>query len=228
MASLRSYEDPCGIARALDLIGERWALLIVRELVLGPKRFTDLRGGLAGASPNVLSQRLRELEAAGVVRRRAAGAATYELTEWGQELHPILLQLGRWGAGSPLRPAGELSVDALLVALESTFVPEQAAEARATYELRLGEERFTAAVDRGALSITRGAPRKADAVITTDAATLRAVAFGDQRLSEASAEGALELTGDAASGRKFFRYFARPPRRTAAARAAAASSPRRA
>lgn len=213
MASLRSYEDPCGIARALDLVGERWALLIVRELVLGPKRFTDLRGGLRGASPNVLSQRLRELEAAGVVCRRAAGAATYELTEWGAELHPILLQLGRWGAGSPVRPKGELSVDALLVALEATFLPEQAAEGRVTYELRLGEERFAAALDRGALSITRGAPRSADATITADAATLRAVAFGDRRLAEATAEGSIELAGDTAAARRFFRCFARPPRR---------------
>src|SRR5260370_32235463 len=106
MTSSRSYQDPCGIARALDVVGERWALLIIRELVFGPKRFTDLRGGLAGASPNVLSQRLRELEMSGIVGRRKIGAATYELTAWGQELHAILIQLGRWGARSPDRPQG--------------------------------------------------------------------------------------------------------------------------
>ena len=98
MSGRRSYGDPCGIARALDLIGERWALLIVRELAFGPKRFTDLRGGLAGASPNVLAQRLRELESGGVIRRHTAGASAYELTDRGRQLHPILLQLGRWGA----------------------------------------------------------------------------------------------------------------------------------
>src|SRR5688572_20222367 len=123
MSSLRSYEDPCGIARALDLVGERWSLLIVRELLLGPKRFTDLKAGLIGASPNVLSQRLRELEAGGVVQRRRAGGALYELTELGRELHPILLQLGRWGARAREAPPGRLSVDALMIALEATFVP---------------------------------------------------------------------------------------------------------
>jgi DNA-binding HxlR family transcriptional regulator len=79
MTGLRSYGDPCGIARALDVVGERWALLIVRELVLGPRRFTDLRAAL-GASPNVLTQRLTELEGAGVVQRRSAGGALYELS----------------------------------------------------------------------------------------------------------------------------------------------------
>src|SRR5687768_12104874 len=107
MTGVRSYGDPCGIARALDAVGERWALLVVRELLLGPKRFTDLRAAL-GASPNVLSQRLGELEAAGVVERRNATGALYELTAWGRHLHPILLQLGRWGARSSQRPVGEL------------------------------------------------------------------------------------------------------------------------
>src|SRR4051794_36565758 len=118
MTGLRSYGDPCGIARALDVVGERWAMLIVRELLYGPKRFSDLRTGL-GASPNVLSQRLDELEASGVVQRRSAGAAVYELTDWGRELHPILLQIGRWGARSSHRPTGELGVDALMAALEA-------------------------------------------------------------------------------------------------------------
>src|SRR5688572_17070124 len=112
----RSYEDPCGIARALDLIGERWALLIVRELLFGPKRFSELKAGLAGASPNVLSQRLRELESGGVVQKRKL---YYELSDRGRELHPILLQLGRWGARSTERPPGELSIDAFIAALEA-------------------------------------------------------------------------------------------------------------
>jgi DNA-binding HxlR family transcriptional regulator len=145
MSGLRSYGDPCGIARALDVVGERWALLIVRELLFGPKRFSDLRVSL-GASPNVLSQRLGELEAGGIVQQRSAGGALYELTDWGRELHPILLRLGRWGARALHRPTGALGVDALMVALESTFVPENAADMRATYELRLGEERFSVGI----------------------------------------------------------------------------------
>jgi DNA-binding HxlR family transcriptional regulator len=206
MTGLRSYGDPCGIARALDLIGERWALLIIRELLLGPRRFTDLKAGLAAASPNVLSQRLRELEAGGVVQRRRAGGALYELTDWGRELHPILLQLGRWGARSLERPAGALSVDALMIALESTFVPERTAELRASYELRLDEERFSVDVDQGTIVIARGRPPSPDAVIETDPATLRALVFGDRKLAGAP----IELRGDARLARTFFRLFARP------------------
>lgn len=206
MSGLRSYEDPCGIARALDVVGERWALLIVRELILGPKRFTDIRNGLAGASANVLSQRLRELEAGGIVRRRKVGAPVYELTDWGRELHPILLQLGRWGARSTTRPAGALSVDALMVALESTFVAASAADLRATYELRLGEERFSIDVDHGTIAIARGAPRNPDAVIDTDPATLRALVFGDLKLAGAP----VEIQGTKRLAQTFFRLFARP------------------
>lgn len=205
MTGVRSYGDPCGIARALDAVGERWALLVARELVLGPKRFTDLRAAL-GASPNVLTQRLGELEAAGVVQRRQASGALYELTDWGKELHPILLQLGRWGARSAQRPLGELSVDALLLALESTFVPSEAAGLRVVYELRLAEERYAVEVADEAISITRGSPRKADAVIETDPATLRGLAFGDLKLAGAK----VELLGDIRLAKAFFKLFRRP------------------
>jgi len=205
MTGLRSYGDPCGIARALDVVGERWALLIVRELLLGPKRFTDLRASL-GASPNVLAQRLAELEAGGVVQRRSSGAALYELTDWALELHPILVQLGHWGARSPHRPTGELTVDALMLALEATFVPQQAAELRATYELRLDEERFSVDVHGGSIAIARGGPRNADVIIETDAATLRSLVFGDRKLAGAP----VEIRGDARLARTFFRLFARP------------------
>jgi DNA-binding HxlR family transcriptional regulator len=205
MTGLRSYDDPCGIARALDVIGERWALLIVRELVLGPKRFSDLRAAL-GASPNVLSQRLAELEGSDVVRQRASGAALYELTDWGQQLRPILLALGRWGGRAQHRPAGELGVDALMLALESTFVPEQAGGLDATYEIRLGEERFSALVRDGSIAIARGSPPRPDAVIETDPATLRRLVFGELKLAGA----AVELRGDARTARTFFRLFERP------------------
>lgn len=205
MTGLRSYGDACGIARALDVIGERWALLIVRELVYGPKRFSDLRAEL-GLSPNVLSQRLAELEEAAVVERRKSAGALYELTAWGRELHPLLLQLGRWGARSLHKPSAALSVDALLLALEATFVPANAAELSATFELKLADERFTAEVRAGTLSITRGSPRHADAVIDTDPATLRALVFGDRKLSGAP----LAQHGDARLVRAFFRLFARP------------------
>lgn len=205
MTGLRSYGDACGIARALDVIGERWALLIVRELVYGPKRFSDLRGGL-GLSPNVLSQRLAELEASGVVERRNIAGGLYELTPWGRELHPMLMQLGRWGAHSLHKPVGELSSDALMLALEATFVSANAGELRASYELKLGEERFTVDVREQRMVISRGSPRAPDAVIESDSATLRAVAFGDRKL----AGSAVEFHGDTRLGRAFFRLFARP------------------
>jgi DNA-binding HxlR family transcriptional regulator len=206
MSGLRSYGDPCGIARALDVVGERWAFLIVRELVFGPKRFTDLRAAL-GASPNVLSQRLGELETAGVVERRTAGGALYELTDWGRELHPILVQLGRWGARSGHRPVGPLGVDALMAALQATFVAKSAAELGATlYELRLGEERFAVNVDEEAITIVRGSPGRVDAVLETDAETLRSVVFGDRKLAGAP----IEIRGDLRKGRAFFRLFQRP------------------
>ena len=206
MTGQRSYDDPCGIARALDAIGERWALLVVRELSYGPKRFTDLRTGLAGASPNVLSQRLRELEATGVIRRHRLGSASYELTDWGRELHPILLQLGRWGVRSGVRPAGALSVAALMVALEATFDASAAADLVASYELRLDEQCFSVRVEQGRIGITRGVPHGADCVIQTDPATLRALVFADRKPRDAP----LELRGDQRLGRAFFRLFRRP------------------
>jgi DNA-binding HxlR family transcriptional regulator len=187
------------------VIGERWALLIVRELLLGPRRFTDLRAAL-GASPNVVTQRLGELEVAGVVQRRSSGGGLYELTDWGRELHPVLLQLGRWGARSEHHPEGELTVDALMIALETTFVPASAANLAASYELRLGEERFTVDIHDGTIAIARGTARSPDVVIETEPATLRAVVFGDRKLSGAP----VEIRGDVRLGREFFRLFARP------------------
>src|SRR3954451_8000819 len=121
MARSATYGDRCGIARALDVLGDRWALLVIRELLLGPKRFTDLRIGLPHVTPDVLSQRLRELEADGVVRRAKlpppAGAQVYELTDRGRALEPVILELGRWGIVAPFSSSEEawVSVDALVV-----------------------------------------------------------------------------------------------------------------
>ncbi|HEX9520688.1 MAG TPA: helix-turn-helix domain-containing protein, partial [Streptosporangiaceae bacterium] len=116
MPGTRSYDDPCGIARALDGVGDRWAILVIRELIFGPKRFLQLRSGLRSVSPNVLSQRLRDLEDAGIVRRGVldppASVAVYELTERGRALEPVLLELGRWGSRQPITTSSEMSADA--------------------------------------------------------------------------------------------------------------------
>src|ERR671922_1795422 len=131
MSTMRTYGEACALAHALDVVGERWALLVVRELLLGPKRFSDLHAGLADASPNVVSQRLRDLTKHGVVHRRDVGPPTrvrlYELTDWGRELEPVVLHLGRWGARAP-QPATRrpLGIDSLVLSLKAAFDPSRA------------------------------------------------------------------------------------------------------
>ena len=180
MATMRTYGDRCGVARALDVIGERWAMLVVRELVLGPKRFSDLRAGLPRVAPDVLSQRLRELEAAGVLRRTKlpppGGARVYELTEWGQELEPLVIGLGRWGSRAPF-PGGdaELGVDAFVIALKTLFDPAAAGGLDAVVELRLGDDRFALTVRGGTFSAQRGGADAPDLVIEADPGELAAV-----------------------------------------------------
>src|SRR3982751_1787844 len=170
MARTRAIEDGCGIAHASELLGQRWALLVVRELLLGPKRFTDLRTGLPDISPNVLGQRLRELEESGIVRRRKlappAAPQVYELTDWGRELEPAVLSLGRWASHSPSFPLGaEMGPDSLVLAMKTAFQPEKAAGLEATYELRLGEIPFEIAVKEGRLEAARGEAGAADVTI---------------------------------------------------------------
>ena len=161
MESARTYNQYCGVARALDLVGERWALLIVRELTIGPKRFTDLREGLPGIATNVLSNRLRQLERDGVVTRRQlpppAPAQVYELSEYGRELVPIMLALGRWGASTmaPRAPEQALRPEWLAVALQAFFRPEAAEGLEARIRLELEGAEFILAFAKGALEITR-------------------------------------------------------------------------
>jgi DNA-binding HxlR family transcriptional regulator len=220
MASKRTYGDPCGIARALDLVGERWALLVVRELVLGPKRFTDLRAGLQHLSPDVLAQRLRGLESAGVIRRRMlpppAASRVYELTTWGRELEPVVLALGRWGSRAPSPPGdAPLGIDALVLALRTLFDPRAVDGLRASYELRLGEHRFHARVAGGELDLARESAEHPDAIIETDPATLAAVLWHDRGLSDAVRAGAIRIDGNRAVVERFLELF--PPPEPAAA-----------
>jgi DNA-binding HxlR family transcriptional regulator/putative sterol carrier protein len=215
MATKRSYDDGCASAHALDLVGERWALLVVRELVLGPKRFTDLRTGLPGISPNVLTQRLEELEEASVVRRRKlpppASAWVYELTEWGQELESVIMALGRWGARSPFLPMGAcLSIDALILSLRTMFSPEAAAGFEASLEIRLGEDRFHAEIAGGQMNLTRGSASHPDAIIESDSDTLVAVVYGGRKLAEALRFGDLKIEGDRGAVKRFVGLFPLP------------------
>jgi DNA-binding HxlR family transcriptional regulator len=196
----RSYGDPCGVARGLDVIGERWALLVVRDLLLGPKRFNDLLGGLSGVSPNVLTQRLRELADCGVVRRRDLGpparAVLYELTDWGRDLEPLLLHLGRWGSRAPSPPDGELGIDSLLLSLKAGFDQTRAGDVRGTYQLDIDGDTYVLRVADGTFEIERGATGQPSATLTTGLDTFRAVAGGRITIPAARRSGRLRITGD--------------------------------
>jgi DNA-binding HxlR family transcriptional regulator len=210
---MRTYGDRCGVARALDFVGERWALLVVRELLLGPKRFTDLRAGLRHIGPDMLAQRLRELEHAGVVRKAKlpppAASQVYELTDWGRELEPVILGLGRWGSMAPVVSDDEpLGADAAMIALKTMFDPAAADGLQAGYAVRLGESEYDVRVADGRLEIRRGTAEQPDATIETDPATLAAVVWHGRPV------GDLEISGRRPLVRRFLRLFPIAPSRS--------------
>jgi DNA-binding HxlR family transcriptional regulator len=210
MARTRTKLDGCGIAHATDLLGQRWALLVVRELILGPKRFTDLRSGIPDISPNVLGQRLRELEESGIVRRRKlappAAAQVYELTDWGRELEPAVLSLGRWASHSPSFPLGaEMGPDSLVLALKTAFDPGKAEGLDATWELRLGDIPFKIGVKEGRFEAARGEAERPDATIRSDPGAIASVVFGGKRLGKAVDAGGVQIAGRRAAVNALFR-----------------------
>src|SRR3954452_18824030 len=170
-AARRSYEDACAAAHALDLVGERWALLVMRELMLGPKRFSDLRADLPGISAAVLTQRLEGLEAAGVLVRRKlprpASVHVYELTPWGYESEPIFQALGRWAARSPKHdPSLPLSAVSLFLSFRTMFDPGRARGLNARIGFRFGAETFVVGIARGRFKVARGALDPAQVTFT--------------------------------------------------------------
>ena len=216
MGTRRTYGESCASAHALDLVGERWALLVVRELLLGPKRFTDLRAGLPHASPNVLSQRLHELEDAGVVRRGTlpppAASRIYELTEWGKALEPVIIALGSWGSRSPHRPRGAgMSVDCHVLALKTMFDPEKANGLDANFQLRIDGQRFRARVSEGKFEVSRGGLPEPDVTVTVSSDRLAALLWdGRTTLAEAKRAGELEVEGDEKALARFLQLFPQP------------------
>ena len=215
MAGKRTYGDRCGVARALDLVGERWALLVVRELLLGPKRFTDLRAGLPHVSSDILAQRLRELEESGIARRAKlpppAGSRIYELTKRGHELEPIVLALGRFGSVAPFPPGdAQIGVDALAIALKTLYAPSATDGLPATYELRLGEDRFRVAIAGGRLDIARGSADAPHATIESDPGTLATVLWHGRKVSEARRSGDLKISGSEEAAKRFLAMFPLP------------------
>ncbi|MHA6344324.1 winged helix-turn-helix transcriptional regulator [Roseivivax sp. CAU 1761] len=208
----RWYGDACGTAFGLELLGERWSLLIVRELMFGPRRFTDLRASLPGLSAKVLTERLSGLEASGVVERRTAPEPTpaqlYGLTEWGRAAEPIILEIGRWAAASPLHdPTLPLSPVSFMLSLRTMLDVEAARGLTLTVSFAIGSAAFTARLADGALPVEAGKPPAPDLGFAAPAAPpLAALFYGDVPAAEAG----VRVTGDAETARRFIALFNLP------------------
>jgi DNA-binding HxlR family transcriptional regulator len=208
----RTYGQFCGLARALEIVGERWVVLIVRDLLVAPKRFTDLHRGLPKIPTNVLTARLKELERAGVVRRRVlprpASSVIYELTEYGAELEDVIVRLGRWGAKLLDEPRKDeiITEDSMVMAMRSTFHPEAARGLHAGYELHFGDIVIHACVNDGALEAAAGPLPAADLIITAGPG-IKELMAGTISPAEAIAIGCVHLTGDADLLKRFAQMF---------------------
>ncbi len=216
-AARRWYDDACGTSLALEFVGERWSLLIIRELLLGTRRFGEIRSGLRGLSANVLTQRLQSLEASGIVVRETlpppANVQVYGLTPWGYEAEPIVMALGRWALRSPAHdPSLPFSRVALMLALRMMFLPERAVGFAATIGFALGNESYLARIDSGALTLERGATGAVDAVLSGEPNDFLPPLFGTTPLAEVVSWGRLSVSGDLALATRFCTLFELPPK----------------
>lgn len=205
----RRYEDACGLAHALDLIGERWAMLVLRELAYGPRRFSGLKRDLTGISANVLTQRLTELEARGLVRKTRlpppAAVQVYEATEWGLEAIPMIANLGRWAARSPLHdPTLPMSHVSLLMSLQTLISPERAAGFEARVGFRLGDASYVATVHDGRLDVDRREPADCAVTFTGSPTAVAGVIHGGAPFAT------IEVAGDLDLARRFVDLFVLP------------------
>ena len=179
----RGYDDACGTAHGLELIGERWALLVLRELMLGPRRFSQLRADLPGISANVLTQRLSELEQRGLVRRTRlpppASVQVYEATEWGLEAEPIVQTLGRWAARSPRHDATlPISGVSILLSMRTMIDAARASGLDAHINFRFGDDLYTGHLHGGMIDITRGVHPAPDLSIAGEPQAWAGVLYG--------------------------------------------------
>lgn len=207
----RRYDDACGLAHALELIGERWAMLVLRELAYGPRRFSELRTDLPGISANVLTQRLTELERRGIVRKSRlpppASVQVYEATEWGLEAAPLIARLGKWAARSPLHdPTRPISHVAIMMSLQTMLDPARAQATRARLGFRLGDATYVATLHDALLEIERGPIGDCDMIFTAAPAELAAVIYGGAPLETIGVEGDIELAT------RFVTFFPLPPK----------------
>ena len=212
----RGYHQFCGLARALDLIGGRWALLIVRDLLTGPKRFSELQAGLPGVPTNVLTARLRELEEEGIVLRRAherpGGGVVYDLTDFGRELEQPIMRLGFWGAKAmgPMNPDDHVSVDSLALALRGSFRPEHADKRPRLYEFTFDGRSLRARVADKQLVVPSDSTDEPDVVVAGDADVLAAVLSGQMTLDAARKTGRLHVHGTKAETTRAIEMFRFP------------------
>lgn len=207
----RRYEDACGLAHALDLLGERWAMLVLRELAYGPRRFSELKADLQGISANVLTQRLTELESRGLVRKLKlpppASVRVYEATEWGLEAIPVIANLGRWAARSPLHdPTLRMSHVSLLMSLQTLLSEERANGLDARIGFRLGEANYVATIQGGKLDVDRARVENCDLIFTATPSEVAAVIHGGAPFET------IELEGDLDLARRFVTLFPLPPK----------------
>lgn len=215
--SPRRYDDACGAAHALDLVGERWALLVIREMMFGPRRFGELRASLPGLSANVLTQKLEALQGAGVVERRRlpppASVQVYDLTDWGRELQPLFGLLGKWAARSPTHdPTLPLSPVSLMMSFQTMFQSQWADGVTVTVDFRFGEDRFAARVADGGLNIVRGVSDDADVTVEGVPPAMAGVVYGGQPLEAMEGAGLLSVAGDREAMIRFAALFALPPK----------------
>lgn len=213
MPTTRSYGDACALARALDVVGERWALLVVRELLFGPQRFSDLRHALPNASSNVVADRLRELVGRGVIGRRKlpppAGSSVYELTDWGRKLEPIVLALGEWGARIPLPQEPTLSATSVMLFLRGLIRPNFETSPT-VYCLELDDRMWTVRTVDGELDVQPGEPTSADVVLRTDPETLNALLNEPHKLDAALSEATIVVEGNLSALRELLAAAAIP------------------
>lgn len=216
-SSRRRYEDACGTAHAMDLIGERWALLVMRELMLGPKRFSDIRGDLPGISANVLTQRLEGLEEAGlVVRQRLeppASGQVYALTQWGQQARMIMGAMGRWATRSPGHdPSQHFSATSLMLSFQAMQNPELLKDFNVTIGIHNGREHYFARIAQGGIDVQRGRAVDPDVTFVGAPAAIAAAVYGGVPLPELEAGGALKIEGNRAVAERFITLFPLPPK----------------
>lgn len=213
----RRFDDACGMAHGLELLGERWALFVVRELMMGPRRFSDLRSDLPGISANVLTQRLQELEARGIVERSTlpppANVQVYGLTPWGYEAEPVIQELGRWACRSPGHdPNLPLSPVSIMLSMRTMIVPAQARGQDFIVGFRFGSLAFRGHVLDGGITIRREEPADAALVLSGTAHGLAAFIHGKVPIDLLSQQGVLQAEGDPALIAFFPDLFRLPPK----------------